>query len=43
MFEPDKFLLNKYVVKVKKNYPKIEVFPFGLSNRSQKKKLYILF
>ena len=43
MFEPDKFLLNKYVVKVKKNYPKIEVFPFGLSNRSQKKKLYRAF
>jgi FkbM family methyltransferase len=43
MFEPDKFLLDKYVSKVTKNYSNIKVYPFGLSNKSQKKKLYRAF
>ncbi len=40
MFEPDKLLLNKYISKVKKNYSNIKIYPFGLSNKNQKKKLY---
>mgnify|MGYP001495979457 FL=1 len=40
LFEPDKFLLDKYISKVKKNYSNIKVYPFGLSNKSQKKKLF---
>jgi FkbM family methyltransferase len=43
MFEPDRFLLDKYVSKVKKNYSNIEVYPFGLSDRSEKKKLFRAF
>ena len=43
MFEPDKFLLDKYISKVKKNYSNIKVYPFGLSNKSEKKKLYRAF
>ena len=43
MFEPDKFLLEQYVSKVTKNYSNIKVYPFGLSNRSQKKKLFRAF
>ena len=43
IFEPDKFLLNNYISKVIKNYSKIKVFPFGLSNVSRKKKLYRAF
>jgi FkbM family methyltransferase len=43
MFEPDKFLLDKYISKVKKNYSNIRVYPFGLSNKSQKRKLYRAF
>ena len=43
MFEPDQFLLDKYVSKVTKNYSNIEVYPFGLSDRSQKKKLFRAF
>ena len=40
MFEPDKLLLKKYISKIKKNYSKIRVYPFGLSNKTEKKKLY---
>ena len=43
MFEPDRFLLNKYVSKVTKNYSNIKVYPFGLSNKSQKKNYLELF
>jgi len=43
LFEPDKFLLDKYISKVKKNYSNIKVYPFGLSNKSQKKKLFRAF
>ena len=37
MFEPDRFLLDNYVTKITNNYLNIEVYPFGLSNKSQKK------
>ena len=40
MFEPDKLLLKKYISKIKKNYSKIRVYPFGLSNKTEQKKLY---
>ena len=40
MFEPDQFLLDNYVSKVTKNYSNIKVYPFGLSDRSKKKKLF---
>ena len=43
MFEPDQFLLDNYVTKVVKNYSNIQVYPFGLSNKSQKKKLFRAF
>jgi FkbM family methyltransferase len=43
MFEPDQYLLDNYVSKVIKNYFNIKVYPFGLSNRSQKKKLFRAF
>ena len=43
MFEPDQFLLKNYVSKIIKNYSNIKVYPFGLSNKSQKKKLFRAF
>ena len=43
MFEPDRFLLDNYVSKVTKNYSNIKVYPFGLSNKSEKKKLFRAF
>jgi FkbM family methyltransferase len=43
MFEPDKFLLENYISKVKKNYSNIKVYSFGLSNKSEKKKLFRAF
>ena len=43
IFEPDKFLIKKYISKLINNYSKIKVYSFGLSNRAQKKKLYKAF
>jgi len=43
MFEPDQFLLDNYVSKVIKNYSNIKVYPFGLSNKSEKKNYLGLF
>ena len=43
MFEPDRFLLDNYVSKVIKNYQNIKVYPFGLSNKSERKKLFRAF
>jgi FkbM family methyltransferase len=43
MFEPDQFLSDNYLTKVIKNYSNIEAYPFGLSNKSQKKKLFRAF
>ena len=43
IFEPDKFLLKKYIYKIIKNYSNIKVFPLGLSSKDEKKKLYKAF
>ena len=43
IFEPDKFLVNRYINKIKIKYSHIFVYSFGLSNRSQKKKLFRAF
>lgn len=43
VFEPDKFLINKYLIKLKKTYKKIHIFNFGLSNNNSKKKLFRAF
>ena len=43
IFEPDKFLIKKYISKLINNYSKIKAYSFGLSNRAQKKKLYKAF
>lgn len=39
IFEPDKFLINKYLKKLSKYYSKIKIYKFGLSAKSEKKKL----
>jgi FkbM family methyltransferase len=43
IFEPDKFLIKKYISKIINNYSKIKAYSFGLSDRTQKKKLYKAF
>ena len=43
IFEPDKFLIKKYISNLARDYSKIKVYPFGLSNRDDKKKLYKAF
>ena len=40
IFEPDTFLIKNYLSKVGRYYKKIKIYPFGLSNKNQKKKLY---
>ncbi len=40
IFEPDKLLIDKYISNLRKKYSNIQVYPFGLSNKSEKKKLY---
>ena len=40
IFEPDKFLIKNYLLKIKKNYKNIKIFPIGLSNRKEIKTLY---
>ena len=40
LFEPDFFLINKYLNKIKFNYKNIYIYKFGLSNKFEKKKLY---
>ena len=39
IFEPDKFLINNYLKKLSKYYSKIKIYKFGLSAKSEKKKL----
>ncbi len=39
IFEPDKYLINKYLKKLSKYYSKIKIYKFGLSAKSEKKKL----
>ena len=29
VFEPDKFLIKNYLIKIKKNYSNIKIYPFG--------------
>ena len=36
IFEPDKFLINKYLKKLSKYYSKIKIYKFGLSAKSEK-------
>ena len=40
IFEPDKFLYKKYLLKIKKNYKNIVIYNFGLSNRNEQKFLF---
>ena len=40
IFEPDKFLINKYLKKLKYFYNNIKIYPFGLSNKNELKTLY---
>ena len=40
LFEPDDFLINQYLNKIKKKYNNIHIYNFGLSNRTCKQKLY---
>ena len=43
IFEPDKYLYNNFLKKLKKNYKKIKIYNFGLSNKDQNKFLYQVF
>ena len=38
IFEPDTFLIKNYLSKVGRYYKKIKIYPFGLSDKIQKKK-----
>ena len=40
VFEPDYYLYKKYLKSLKKNYKNVNVFNFGLSNRSEKRYLF---
>ena len=40
IFEPDKELIKKYLLKIKKKFSNIKIYPFGLSERKIKKTLY---
>tara|TARA_B100000900_G_scaffold384490_1_gene373358 strand:+ start:580 stop:1413 length:834 start_codon:yes stop_codon:yes gene_type:complete len=40
IFEPDKFLINNYLLKIKKYYKNLKIFPIGLSNKKEQKTLY---
>ncbi len=40
IFEPDKFLIKKYLLKLKNYYNDIKIFSFGLSNKNEFKILY---
>ena len=43
VFEPDKELIKKYFSKIKKKFPNIKIYPFGLSNSNKQKRLYRAF
>ncbi len=43
LFEPDFFLINKFLKKLKKNYKKLKFYKFGLSDNNEKKLLYKAF
>ena len=40
IFEPDKFLFEKYLIKILNYYGNIKIFNFGLSNKNESKILY---
>lgn len=40
VFEPDKFLINKYLRKLSKNYKNIKIYNFGLSSKNSHQKLF---
>ena len=40
IFEPDKYLVNVYLKKIKREYKKLKIFSFGLSDRNTVKKFY---
>ena len=40
IFEPDKLLINNYLLKIKNHYNNLKIFPFGLSNKKEIKTLY---
>ena len=40
IFEPDQFLINKYLKRLIYYYNNIKIFPFGLSNKNELKNLY---
>ena len=43
VFEPDSFLIKKYLNKIKKFYDKILIYNFGLSNKNEKKNIFKAF
>tara|TARA_B100001996_G_C18609799_1_gene573207 strand:+ start:351 stop:1175 length:825 start_codon:yes stop_codon:yes gene_type:complete len=43
IFEPDKLLIKNYLLKIKKEYSNLKIYPFGLSNKNSIKKLYRAF
>lgn len=43
IFEPDKFLIKNYLLKVNKIYKKLKIYNFGLSSNNTNKKLYKAF
>ena len=40
IFEPDKYLIKKYLSKIKSYYSNLKIFPFGLSDKKEIKTLY---
>ena len=43
IFEPDSFLINKYLLKIRSKVNRIFICPFGLSNKKASKKMYMAF
>ena len=43
IFEPDQYLIKNYLLKIKKKYSKLIIYPFGLSNKNCSQKLFKAF
>ena len=43
IFEPDEYLINRYLKKIKKKYNNLKIFDFGLSNKNSISTLYKAF
>ena len=43
IFEPDDYLIKSYLDKIKKNYPNLIIYKFGLSDKDYSSKLYKAF